>query len=136
MTIEQAIKDKLAGTPAISDAVDGNIFPAFRDDVTPALVYDLSVDRVEETYESAGPVHYRLVLVVSDDRQADASSAADAVIAALDGASWSAAGDAFRVLGCFYQDRETDDLPVASKNSRLAIVTAFFDLIVDAPTSA
>lgn len=132
MTIEQVVKEKLAASSAVNAAVSGNIFPEFRDDVAPSLVYAMSVNEVNDTYDSTGPIVYDLSVVAVSSRLADATVLADLVIDAIDGAAWS--NSPFRVLGCFYRSRETSYPPVGSKNVRMGMVDLRFDLMVDAAT--
>lgn len=135
MPIEQAIHARLSGTPAITAVVPAaNIFPSFRDDPTPSICYELSLDDVEGTYELTGPLVYDLAVLVVHDRLPDAAVIADLVIDALDRQAWES--DGFRVIGCCLRDRETSYPEKSSKNSRLGVVELRFDFTVDGATAA
>lgn len=132
-SIGAAIESKLVGVTAINNAVSGNVFPVYRDDVTPSLVYGLSIDFVEERYDGTGPIAYELTVSVIAERYKTAVELADLVIDALDRAEWTSNG--YRIIDCRIKDRDEDYIDKASKNKRLAVVDLRFELLVDGATA-
>src|SRR4051812_31632162 len=118
-TIESVVEKKLRATESVNAAVKGNIFPSYRDDVTPSLVYDLSIDEVDNTYELTGAIAYELVVSCIADTLLEAINIGDKVIEALDREDWSDGGFYVEV---FYRDREKDYIDKGSKNKRLGVV--------------
>lgn len=138
MTIEEFINNRLTGITAINNAVSGNIFPSFRDDVTPSITYDLRVEEVDGTYEFTGPIHYELTVTVVAARLLDAIRIGDLVINGLDRQEWEEEDTegGFRVIGCFYRDRDKNYFQKSAKDNRLGVVDVRFDFTVDGATAA
>lgn len=130
MNLGSVIVNRLESDTAITALVGNSIYPNYRDDVVPSLVYDISQNDNAETdaLEGRALISAEVVISVIAKRYEDACPIADAVFSNLDYAEWIDSG--VTVVSCFFSSREEDYIEQASKNKRLAVIDLRFDLLV------
>lgn len=129
-SIGAVVFNRLNSVSAIRTAVDGNILPEYRDDLSPVIVYDLTINDLSESYGGAQATNYEVTISVIANTYAKAVETADLVIANLNYANW--VDSSYTILGVFFKDRDESFIEQASKNNRLAVVDLRFDFVVKA----
>lgn len=128
VNLDKTIYERLKANSTIKNAVKGNIVGEYRDDLTPALVFELRVDQVDQMYEGAGVFYYELIISVITDKRESGIVIADSVLSYLMDSEWSDSDNT--VLGCFFQTRDQSYLATETKNKRVAIVELRFEMLV------
>lgn len=128
MSIAELVYNRLNNNNEINSAVSSNIFPVFRDDRVPSIVYSVDLEKSAEDLGGVGVSTYEITITAVATKFKTASEIADSVQSYLDYSDWQS--DGYRVLGCFLRDRVEDYIERASKNDRLATIEIRFELQV------
>lgn len=128
MAIGAVIYNRLHDDSAIAAVVGTNILPEYRDDVVPALAYEMDIDSADQMYEGVGFERYDLSIHCVAATYDAAVSMAQLVKTRLADADWT--DGTWRVLGCFWRNKTEDLIEATTKNQRLAVVSCHFDFLI------
>ena len=127
MSVKAAVYKRLKASAELMKAVNGNVFPQWRNEVEPALVYFLRMDEGDRGFsEGLLVTSWELQVVVVHGDEDEANRIAEAVVEHLDYTDWSE-GDSV-VLGCFLRSRNESSVEKTTSKVRLATVELVFDL--------
>ena len=127
MSVKSAIYKRLIASAELEELIGSAIFPEWRDEVEPALVYSVRMDDLERSYvEGILATSWELTIGVVHKDEDKANEIADLVIGYLDHTGFSD-GTTF-VLGCFLRSRDESSVAKTTQRVRLATVELTFEL--------
>ena len=126
--VNETIYSRLYGNSTIRNAVKGNIFTEYRDDLIPALVYEIRTPETHDSYEGLGAIYLELSVSCVASLMKKATEIADLVVAFLTDSTWSDSNN--EVLRTIYETKDETYMETETKNKRIAIVDCKFTLIM------
>jgi hypothetical protein len=126
----KAIYHKLSTTDDITEIVGTSIVPQYRENLIPCVEYRCQLVEENRSYEDILFGEYEVTLSCVAHSLADADELAAAVTTALDRQDWEV-GSEVRAMGCWIEDKETDQVELGTRNVRAWVVELKAKLLVE-----